>query len=97
MQLHRGQAEEYKKRHDTIWPDLAELLKSVGVNDYAIFLDEETYALFAVLHIEDPSLLDTLPQHPVMQRWWQYMSDIMDTNPDHSPVQKPLAEVFHFV
>jgi L-rhamnose mutarotase len=97
MQLHRGQAEEYKKRHDVIWPDLAELLKSVGVNNYSIFLDEETYALFAILHIEDSSLLDTLPAHPVMQRWWQYMSDIMDANPDHSPVQKPLTEVFHFV
>ncbi len=95
MQLHRGQATEYKKRHDEIWADLATLLKSIGINDYSIFLDEETYALFAILKIENPELLDTLPAHEVMQRWWAYMSDIMDGNADNSPVVKPLTEVFH--
>ena len=95
MQLHRGQAAEYKKRHDEIWADLAALLKSIGVNDYSIFLDEETYALFAVLKIENRGLLETLPTQEVMQRWWAYMSDIMDGNADNSPVVKPLTEVFH--
>lgn len=95
MQLHRGQAAEYKKRHDEIWADLAALLKSIGVNDYSIFLDEETSALFAVLKIENRGLLDTLPTQEVMQRWWAYMSDIMDGNADNSPVVKPLTEVFH--
>ncbi len=95
MQLHRGQAAEYKKRHDEIWADLATLLKGIGVNDYSIFLDEETCALFAILKIENPALLDTLPAHEVMQRWWAYMSDIMDGHADNSPVVKPLMEVFH--
>jgi L-rhamnose mutarotase len=95
MQLHRGQAEEYKKRHDEIWADLVTLLKSICVNDYSIFLDEETYALFAILKLESPALLDTLPQHEVMQKWWKYMGDIMDSNPDNSPVVKPLTEVFY--
>ena len=95
MQLHRGQAAEYKKRHDEIWAELVALLKSIGINDYSIFLDEETYALFAVLKIENPEMLDTLPAHEVMQRWWAYMCDIMDGNPDNSPVVKPLTEVFH--
>lgn len=95
MQLHRGQAVEYKKRHDEIWADLVALLKSIGINDYSIFLDEETYALFAILKIENPELLDTLPIHGVMQRWWAFMADIMDGNADNSPVVKPLVEVFH--
>jgi L-rhamnose mutarotase len=95
MQLHRGQAAEYKKRHDEIWSELATLLKSIGINDYSIFLDEETYALFAILKIEEPELLDTLPSHVVMQRWWVYMGDIMAANADNSPVVKPLVEVFH--
>ena len=86
MQLHRGQVAEYKKRHDDIWADLVALLKSIGINDYSIFLDEETYALFAVLKIENPNLIDTLPATEVMQRWWQYMGDIMDANADNSPM-----------
>lgn len=95
MKLHEGQTEEYKRRHDELWDDLRDLLKSIGVNDYSIFLDEETNALFGVLKIEDPKRLDELPAHPVMQRWWAYMGDIMDANPDNSPVSVPLKDVFY--
>jgi L-rhamnose mutarotase len=97
MQLHKGQAAEYKKRHDEIWAELVTLLQSIGIQDYSIFLDEETYILFAVLKMENPLLLDTLPAQAVMQRWWQYMGDIMDTNPDNSPVVKPLTPVFTLI
>lgn len=95
MKLHQGQVDEYQKRHDEIWADLVVLLKSVGIVDYSIFLDEETHILFAVLKIEEPALLDTLPQHAVMQKWWAFMGDIMDANSDNSPVSKPLKEVFY--
>jgi L-rhamnose mutarotase len=95
MHLHHGQAEEYKRRHDSIWPELKQLLAEAGIVDYSIFLDEETNVLVGVLKVEDPRQLDRLPEHPVMQRWWSYMKDIMDTHPDHSPVSKPLKEVFY--
>jgi L-rhamnose mutarotase len=95
MKLFRGKEEEYRKRHDEIWPELERLLKATGVADYSIFLDEETGYLFGILNIDDPSQLDRLPEHPVMQKWWTYMSDIMETNPDSSPVSIPLKEVFY--
>jgi L-rhamnose mutarotase len=95
MKLFEGAEAEYKKRHDALWPELQSLLQEVGIHDYAIFLDESTNSLFGVLKAEDPEKLDNLPQHPVMQRWWQYMSDLMETNLDHSPVQTPLKEVFY--
>jgi L-rhamnose mutarotase len=95
MQLRKGCETEYKKRHDEIWPSLTALLKSAGISDYSIFLDESTNSLFGVLTIDDSKALDRLPEHPVMQKWWSYMSDIMDTNPDNSPVSIPLKEVFY--
>ncbi len=95
MQLHPGKTEEYKKRHDELWPDLEALLKSIGIADYSIFLDEETNTLFGVLKVPDSRMMDTLPGHPVMKKWWAHMADIMATNPDHSPVSIPLREVFH--
>ena len=95
MKLFPGFEEEYKKRHDEIWPELVLLLKESGINDYSIFLDEETNSLFGVLKIDDPQKLDNLPQQEVMQRWWKYMADVMESNPDHSPVSKPLKEVFY--
>ena len=94
MQLHPGRAAEYRRRHDELWPDLAELLKASGISNYAIFLEEGTNSLFGVMDVEDPAALDELPKHPVMRRWWAYMADIMDTNPDHSPVSSPLTQVF---
>ena len=95
MQLHKGCEEEYKKRHDELWPELQALLKATGIHDYSIFLDETTNSLFGVLKAEDAGILNTLPAHPVMQKWWAYMKDIMETNPDNSPVSIPVKEVFH--
>ena len=97
MQLKPGAAiaAEYQRRHDAIWPELAGLLHESGVRDYSIFLDAGTGALFAVLRRMDGHAMEALPQHPVMRRWWEHMTDLMDTQPDASPVVVPLAPVFH--
>lgn len=95
MKLHKGQEAEYRKRHEAIWPDLVSLLKRSGIKDYSIFLDEETNSLFGVLKIENESALNELPQQAVMQRWWSYMKDIMECNPDNAPVSIPMKEVFY--
>ncbi len=94
MHLHPGQPEEYRRRHDALWPELADLLRSTGISNYSIFFDEETNTLFGVMEVENPASLDDLPKHPVMQRWWAHMSDIMAANPDNSPISTPLKEVF---
>ncbi|RYE98628.1 MAG: L-rhamnose mutarotase, partial [Oxalobacteraceae bacterium] len=39
MQLKPGQVEEYKRRHDAIWPELSQALVDAGIYDYSIFLD----------------------------------------------------------
>jgi L-rhamnose mutarotase len=95
MKLNKGCEEEYRKRHDELWPDLQQLLKSAGISEYSIFLDAETNSLFGILKAENPATLDNLPAEPVMQRWWAYMKDIMESNPDNSPVSIPLQEVFY--
>jgi len=95
MKLKPGCEAEYKKRHDEIWPELAEELSRAGVSDYSIFLDAETLTLFAVQKLTDDNTADDLPQTAIVKKWWAYMADIMETNPDNSPVCKPLGEVFH--
>jgi L-rhamnose mutarotase len=95
MQLMKGQEEEYKKRHDAIWPELRKLLKSSGISNYSIFLDEATGVLFAYLEVEDAQRADDNRHEPIMKEWWKYMKDIMDTEPDNSPSATPLKEVFH--
>lgn len=96
MQLHSGQAAEYRNRHDPIWPDLAGALREAGISDYSIWLDPETQTLFATLTRTDDHSMDSLPDREVMQRWWQFMSDIMETDTDSSPVVVPLEKMFEF-
>jgi len=95
MQLSIGQEKEYKRRHAKIWPELQGLLKENGISEYSIFLDESTNSLFGVLKANDPNTLNKLPEYEVMQKWWSYMADIMETNEDHSPASMPLKEVFY--
>jgi L-rhamnose mutarotase len=95
MKLLKGCEAEYMRRHDALWPELHVLLKASGIEDYSIFLDEETNYLFGCLTIDDATKLDNLPKHEVMQRWWTYMKDIMETNEDHSPLSVSLKEVFY--
>ena len=95
MKLFKGKEAEYKKRHDEIWPELKSLLKQTGIEEYSIFLDEETNVLFGVLKIEDPMKLDELPNHPIMKKWWSYMKDMMETNEDGAPVSVRMNEVFY--
>lgn len=95
MKLHPGMEAEYRKRHDEIWPELSALLREAGVRDYSIHLDRETNVLFGVLSRPVDHSMASLPDHPVMKRWWAHMADIMESNPDNSPVQSDLVTVFH--
>lgn len=95
MQLKHGFEAEYKKRHDEIWPELESLLSDTGIQDYSIFLDEETLTLFAVQKINADFDESFLPNHPIVKKWWAFMADIMETNKDNSPISKSLKEVFH--
>lgn len=95
MTLLPGRAEEYRRRHDAIWPDLVSALKVAGIFDYSIWLDTETNALFAVLRRPADHSMDRLPLDPVMRRWWDHMRDIMETEPDGTPHSVPLSPMFH--
>ena len=95
MKLFKGKVDEYKRRHDEIWPELVALLKETGISEYSIFLDETGETLFGVLKVTQIEKMDELPANEVMKKWWAYMSDIMETNADNSPVSIPLKELFY--
>ena len=94
MKLKPGMKDEYKKRHDEIWPELLVLLRDSGVSDYSIFLDETTDTLFACQKVSGEGGSQDLGALPIVQKWWAYMADIMETNPDNSPVTHFIDEVF---
>jgi L-rhamnose mutarotase len=95
MKLKPGAVDEYRRRHDQLWPDLAQALRDAGIHDYSIFLDEETLHLFAVLKLRDGDTSAALPDLPVMRRWWDYMAELMETEPGNRPREWPLTPMFH--
>ena len=95
MKLLPGCEAEYQKRHDEIWPELAAELTAAGVSDYSIYLDSDSLTLFAVQKLSPDNSADTLPGRAVVRKWWAHIADIMETNPDNSPVMRELPEVFH--
>lgn len=95
MKLFPGFREEYKKRHDEIWPELVKLLKDNGIKNYSIFFDEETNTLFGYQEITGNSSSQELGTTEIVKKWWKYNADIMETNPDNSPISIPLEQVFY--
>lgn len=95
MKLYAGMAEEYEKRHNGLWDEMKEMIHEYGGKNYTIFLDEETNVLFGYIEIESEEKWDRSAETEICQKWWEYMSDIMETNADNSPVSVPLKNVFH--
>lgn len=95
MKISEGFHNEYKKRHDEIWPEMVNMLQEFGAKNYSIFLDSDTNWLFAYLEIDNEELWSKSSETEICQKWWNYMKDIMETNRDNSPVSIELQEVFH--
>lgn len=95
MILKPGMEAEYEKRHNAIWPELAALIKSTGVSDYSIFWDKDTNILFATQKVSGDASSQDLGGNPIVKKWWDYMADIMEVNPDNSPISIDIKEVFY--
>lgn len=95
MKLYPGFEKEYKKRHNQLWPEMRDMIHEYGGRNYSIFLDQETLTLFGYLEIEDEEKWNASAQTAICRKWWDYMADIMETNPDNSPVSVDLQPVFH--
>jgi len=96
MKLNEGQKQAYIQRHNDLWPELKDLLQQAGVSEYSIFLDEETSTLFAFQKVSGAGGSQDLSTNLIVKKWWDFMADIMEVNPDNSPVSIPLEEVFYF-
>lgn len=95
MKLYPGMKEEYEKRHNNLWPEMQDMIHEYGGKNYTIFLDEETDILFGYIELEDEARWAESANTAICRKWWDYMVDIMETNPDNSPVSIDLTNVFH--
>lgn len=95
MKLYPGMEIEYEKRHNELWPEMQNMIHEYGGHNYSIFLDKETNVLYGYIELEDEEKWNESANTPICRKWWHYMSDIMETNPDESPVSIDLKSVFY--
>lgn len=95
MQLKPGTIDEYRRRHDLIWPELVDLLRTAGISEYRIFVDPITHSLFATLSLAKDNRRESLPGESIMRRWWDHMADLMEVEPGNKPREWALDEVFY--
>ena len=94
MYLKPGCEAEYREKTRCHLAELKHCFQN-GVSDYSIYWDKETNILFAFQKTEGEAGSQDLGNTEIVQKWWDYMADIMEVNPDNSPVSIPLPEVFH--
>ena len=95
MKLYEGMEAEYEKRHNELWDEMKDMIHEYGGKNYTIFLDRETNVLFGCIEIESEELWAKTAETETCKKWWAFMADIMETNPDNSPVSVDLKNVFH--
>ena len=93
--IKEGKKEEYVKRHNEIWPELVELLKSAGICNYTIWADGNT--LFGYYECEKgvEYAARVQAESPIVDKWNEYMKDVMDMVMDPVTGAQPmLVKVF---
>ena len=95
LKLKPGCLDEYRRRHDEIWPELAALIRSSGISDFRIWHDPETDILFCSQLRVDDARADGMRGDPVSRRWQTEMTEFLVAGPDGLPMRWPLNEVFH--
>ena len=95
MKLFPGKEKEYEKRHNELWPEMEDMIHEYGGSNYSIFLDEETNVLYGYIELKDENRWNESSNTEICKKWWHFMSDIMETNPDESPVSVNLKSLFY--
>lgn len=94
MKLYPGMKAEYTKRHNQLWPEMRDMLKEHGAKSYSIYFDSKTNYLFGYLEIEDEEKWSKTADTEINRKWWDFMAEMMETNPDNSPATVELEQVF---
>ena len=91
-----GMLDEYQKRHDAIWPELKEVLKAAGIRNYTIWsVGDDLFGYYECDNVAYAAKVQA--ESPVVDRWNEYMKDVMVMEMDPVTGAQPLMkQVFLF-
>ncbi len=95
FEIHPGTEAEYKKRHDEIWPELVEAIKSAGQANYSLFRQGTTIIGYVECHPDAATAFGKIAATDVNARWQEWFKDvIVSLTDEHGELQR-LEEVWH--
>ncbi len=81
LEVRPGYEEEYKKRHDEIWPEMVDMLREAGLRNYNIFRHGLT--LFGYFETEDlKKSINHIAKSEINKKWAEFMAPIMKVDID---------------
>lgn len=89
--------EEYRKRHEDVWPEMRDALSRNGWHNYSLFMRDDGM-LFGYFETPDSfqAALDGMDAEEINGRWQEEMAPFFEGTGLHADqMMEELVEVFH--
>jgi L-rhamnose mutarotase len=93
--IEAGSEEEYKRRHDEIWPDMAQALRDSGLRNYTLFRRGTTIIGYVECHPDRATAFGAMGATEVNARWSEWFRDIIPALTDEHGELRTFEEVWH--
>ena len=92
FELRAGTEDEYKRRHDAIWPELVEAIRAAGIRNYSLFRRGRQVIAYAECH---PDVATAFGATEVNRRWAEWFEDVIVSLTDEEGNLLRADEVWH--
>jgi L-rhamnose mutarotase len=95
FQLKPGSEDEYKRRHDQIWPELVDAIKESGFTNYTLFRRDLQVIAYAECEPDIATAFQSIGSYDVNTRWSKWFEDVIEQLTDEHGHMFFAPEVWH--
>ncbi len=77
FEIRPGTEQEYKRRHDEIWPELVKAIQDAGIKNYNLFRRGTQIIAYAECHPDADTAFGKVGSTEVNARWSTWFEDII--------------------
>ena len=95
FEIFEGAEDEYKRRHDEIWPELVELIQESGLKNYTLFRRGTQIIAYVECHPDKDTAFAHIAGSDVNARWSKWFEEVIVSLVDEDGNLYEAAEVWH--
>lgn len=77
FEIYPHMIDEYKKRHDEIWPELVEVIENAGLKNYSLFRRDTTVIAYVECHPDIATAFGKVGESEVNTRWSKWFEEVI--------------------